>query len=78
MSRELYGDNNTIRRLQLELARYYNSINDRPGGMLAATYLSSRLAQNIYIDPSMKDYIVYSRNLHNEASSPTGEINKGN
>ena len=66
------GDNNAIRRLQLELACYYYSINDRPGGMLADADFYPRRAQNIHIDPSMKDYIVYSRNLHNEVSPPTG------
>ena len=68
------GDNNAIRRLQLELAYHYYSINDRPCGMLADADFFSRLAQNIHIDPSMKDYIVYSRNLHNEASPPINKI----
>ena len=72
------GDNNDIRRLQLELACFYYKIVNRPGGMLADADYFSRFAQHVHIDPLLKYYILYSRNFHKEASPPTGVINKEN
>jgi hypothetical protein len=70
------GMNHTIIRLQLELTGYWFTVANRPGRMLEDANYFSRIGANIHIDPLLKDYLSFARQLYTQHTPSQGEINQ--
>jgi hypothetical protein len=60
------GHNHAVIRLQLELLSYWFTIAVRPGRMLKDANFFSRLGQDLHIDPLLKDYLSFGRQLYTD------------
>ena len=57
------GTNHAVRRLQLEMTGYSFTVVHRAGRMLEDANFFSRLADNTHIDPLIKDYLSFARQI---------------
>jgi hypothetical protein len=64
------GHNHAVRRLQLEMAGYWFTIENRPGRMMEDANYFSRLGQDTHVDPLLNDYLSFARQLY-EHNMPT-------
>ena len=60
------GNNHAVKRLQLEMLGYWFTIVNRPGRMLEDANYFSRLAEDIIIDPILKDYLAFARQSYSK------------
>ena len=72
------GHNHAVRRLQLEMTGYWFTIVNRPGHMLEDANYFSRLNDNKQIDPLLKGYLEYSRQLYSKNMPDMDEITPDN
>jgi hypothetical protein len=72
------GRNHAVKRLQLELLRYWFSIANRPGGMLEDANYFSRLGEDIHIDPLLKEYLGFARKSYVESPPSSDPLNDQN
>jgi hypothetical protein len=68
------GHNHAVIRLQLELL----TIAVRPGKMLEDANYFSRLGEDVHIDPLLKDYLSFGRQLYTNNPTDKGEITPDN
>ncbi len=66
------GHNHAVIRLQLELLSFWFIIAIRPGRMLEDANFFSRLGENLHIDPLLKDYLSFGRQLYMNNPSNKG------
>ena len=57
------GHNHAVKRLQLELLGYWFTIANRSGSMLEDANYFSRLGEDISIDPLLRDYLSFARQM---------------
>lgn len=72
------GNNHAVRRLQLEMLGYWFTIINRPGYMMADANFFSRLAENLHIDPLLKNYIEIARQMRSQYTPEEGNITSDN
>ena len=72
------GANHAVKRLQLEMTGYYFTVVHRPGRMLEDANFLSRLSEEVNIDPLLKDYLSFARQIYTDNTPPTAEINHQN
>jgi hypothetical protein len=72
------GHNHAVIRLQLELLSYWFTIAIRPGRMMEDANYFSRLGEDLHIDPLLKDYLSFSRQIYTTHPADKGEITPDN
>jgi hypothetical protein len=72
------GHNHAVIRLQLELLSFWFTIGIRPVRMLEDANFFSRLGENLHIDPLLKDYLSFGRQLYVNNPSDKGEVTPDN
>jgi hypothetical protein len=72
------GNNHAVVRLQLELTGYWFTIANRPGRMLEDANYFSRLGEDTHIDPLLRDYLSFARQLYIKNPPGQGEITADN
>jgi hypothetical protein len=72
------GHNHAVIRLQLELLSYWFTVAVRPGTLLEDANFFSRLGEDLHIDPLLKDYLSFGRQLYVDHPSDKREINQDN
>jgi hypothetical protein len=72
------GHNHAVKRLQLELIGYYFTICHRPGRMMEDANYLSRLNQDTSIDPLLKDYLSFARQVYSDNVPANGNLNHEN
>ena len=58
------GNNHIVKRMQLELTGYYYTITHRSGRMMADANYLSRLEEDTSIDPLLRDYLSFARQIY--------------
>eukprot|EP00957_Ditylum_brightwellii_P020735 1563213-Ditylum_brightwellii.AAC.1 len=72
------GNNHAVVRLQMELLNMFFTVVHRPGGMLEDVNYFSRLGEEVHINPLMKHYLEFARQMYNKNTPQTGEVNQDN
>eukprot|EP00957_Ditylum_brightwellii_P192917 14689062-Ditylum_brightwellii.AAC.1 len=72
------GNNHAVVRLQMELLNMFFMVVHRPGNMLEDANYLSRLGENVHINPLMKHYLEFVRQMYIKNTPPTGEVNQDN
>jgi hypothetical protein len=72
------GNNHAVICLQLELLAYWFTIAVRPGTMLEDANYFSRLGEDVHIDPLLKDYLSFGRQLYVDHPADKGEVTPDN
>ena len=72
------GTNAPVRRLQLEMQGYFFTITHRTRDMLEDANYMSYLADDITLDPLLKDYLSFARQMYVNHPPTEGEVNKDN
>jgi hypothetical protein len=70
------GNNHAVICLQLELLAYWFTIAVRPGTMLEDANYYSRLGKDVHIDPLLKDYLSFGRQLYVDHPADKGEVHQ--
>jgi hypothetical protein len=72
------GNNHAVVRLQMELLSYWFTITVRPGRMLEDANFFSRLGEDTHIDPLLKDYLSFGRQLYVDNPVDKGDVTEKN
>ena len=72
------GANHAVKRLQLEMTGYYFTVVHRPGRMLEDANFLSRISEEVTIDPLLKDYLSFARQIYTDNTPPKDELTHQN
>lgn len=72
------GHNHAVKRLQLELIGYYFTICHRPGRMMEDANYLSRLNEDTSIDPLLRDYLAFARQMYTQHKPADDDITTDN
>eukprot|EP00957_Ditylum_brightwellii_P123401 9408940-Ditylum_brightwellii.AAC.1 len=58
----------------MELLNMFFTVVHRPGSMLEDANYLSRLGEDVHVDPLMKHYLEFARQIYTKNTHPRGEV----